>query len=107
MRIHSERCIPADHPALDGHFPGNPIVPGVWLLIEVLAAVERELKLEPGAVSYSGVKFTAPLRPGEAFVLTMDTVDQHAITFTIMRGDTTIASGNLRRRDAFVAAVTS
>jgi hypothetical protein len=77
------------------------------LLIEVLAAVEGELKLEPGAVSYSAVKFTAPLHPGEAFVLTTDTVDKQAITFTIMRGDTAIASGNLRRRDTVVAAVTS
>ena len=31
---------PADHPRLPGHFPGQPIVPGVVVLDHVLAAIE-------------------------------------------------------------------
>ena len=31
--------IPADHPSLPGHFPGQPIVPGVVVLERVLEAV--------------------------------------------------------------------
>ena len=31
--------INADHPALSGHFPGNPIVPGVVMQDHILAAV--------------------------------------------------------------------
>ena len=30
----------ADHPCLPGHFPGRPVVPGVLLLEQVLAAIE-------------------------------------------------------------------
>ena len=32
--------IPADHPALPGHFPGQPIVPGVVVLDRVVEVIE-------------------------------------------------------------------
>jgi 3-hydroxymyristoyl/3-hydroxydecanoyl-(acyl carrier protein) dehydratase len=44
--VHSFRIEP-DHPALDGHFPGRPVVPGVVLLDEALAAVAREAGSRP------------------------------------------------------------
>jgi len=52
------------HPSLPGHFPGRPIVPGVLLLEQVVAAIEavhgplRRLRLPR-------VKFARPLLPGE------------------------------------------
>jgi 3-hydroxymyristoyl/3-hydroxydecanoyl-(acyl carrier protein) dehydratase len=106
MQIIAQGCIPEDHPALGGHFPGNPIVPGVLLLNEVLTAVERELGWTPGSVSYSLVKFTAPLYPGEPFTMTMEVGDRQRISFTVRRGDTAIASGSLQHHDALVVPVT-
>lgn len=52
-------------PAVQGHFPGNPIVPGALLLAEALAAIGAELgvKLTPGNVK--AAKFFSPVRPGE------------------------------------------
>ena len=32
--------IAADHPSLPGHFPGQPVVPGVVVLERVLEAIE-------------------------------------------------------------------
>jgi 3-hydroxymyristoyl/3-hydroxydecanoyl-(acyl carrier protein) dehydratase len=55
--------IPSAHPALPGHFPGNPVVPGVVLLDRIAAAIERA---GAGRLScIDAVKFLAPLRPDE------------------------------------------
>lgn len=56
--------IHADHPALPGHFPGEPVVPGVVLLDRVLAQVER--LGGRGLARIHTVKFLAPLLPGQA-----------------------------------------
>lgn len=56
-------CIDADHPALPGHFPGQPIVPGVVLLDHVIRALtQRDGR---SFVRIQAVKFLAPLLPGE------------------------------------------
>ena len=61
--VHSFRIEP-DDPALDGHFPGRPVVPGVVLLNEVLAAVARETGLAP-PLRLERVKFASPVLPGD------------------------------------------
>ena len=58
---------------LQGHFPGNPIVPGV-ILCEILAqsvCVLLSDKMTPGATPmYTGlnnVRFKSPVKPGDVF----------------------------------------
>lgn len=53
--------IPATHPALAGHFPDNPVVPGVVILsvIAELLAEQEGLRITGAPV----VKFLAPLAP--------------------------------------------
>ena len=57
--------IAADHPAFAGHFPGNPIVPGVVLLDEVLYAIGKMIGLDTSVCQISAIKFFSPVRPGE------------------------------------------
>ncbi len=52
--------VASDHPSLAGHFPGNPIVPGVVLLDEACA------RLEIPVMQLRAVKFLAPVCPGDA-----------------------------------------
>ncbi|MFT3817426.1 MAG: AMP-binding protein [Rubrivivax sp.] len=59
--------IDADHPAFDGHFPGQPVLPGVVLLGLVLRALRRQPALTAivgGTPVVEAVKFLAPVGPG-------------------------------------------
>ena len=55
--------IAADHPALAGHFPGNPLVPGVVLLDEAIASIERARGMTFGTYRLASVKFLQPVKP--------------------------------------------
>ncbi len=59
------RVDPAD-PCLAGHFPGQPILPGV-LLLDALAVALRPVP--PARLVLEAVKFTAPVRPGQVVAL--------------------------------------
>jgi 3-hydroxymyristoyl/3-hydroxydecanoyl-(acyl carrier protein) dehydratase len=82
--------IDADHPSLSGHFPGNPIVPGVVLLDCCAQALENE-----GGATFArlrAVKFHAPLLPGQDAELSIERVDARA-RFRIERDGQPIISG--------------
>jgi 3-hydroxyacyl-[acyl-carrier-protein] dehydratase len=66
--ISTRFAIPADHPSLPGHFPGQPVVPGVVLLDRIAAAIEAAGF--PPLRRLPAVKFLAPLLPGQRVDLT-------------------------------------
>lgn len=91
--------IPPDHPAFAGHFPGQPLLPGVSLLAEVLEAVmcEPELVARVGPTPRIGVaKFLAPVRPGATLTLRFD-AGPGALRFEVLMGERLAASGHFER----------
>ena len=61
-------AIAAEHPALPGHFPGDPLVPGVMLLARVAEALRARFPhCAPGELLHA--RFHIPLRPGEPFAI--------------------------------------
>jgi len=87
--------VAADHPALPGHFPGDPIVPGIL----VLAHVQDELAARVGPVRLTGlpqVKFLAPLRPGEPCTIAFPELAAGRARFECRSGARVIARGALR-----------
>lgn len=89
--------ISRNHPALAGHFPGNPVVPGVVLLTELLRVIERELRWEKGPVTVTAVKFIRLLRPNEPFTLRWEQLSDRDVSFAVTRENDPIANGILRR----------
>jgi 3-hydroxyacyl-[acyl-carrier-protein] dehydratase len=89
--VHSEKFhIGADHPALPGHFPGNPVVPGVVLLDRVAAAVERIWGQRISG--FAQVKFQRPLRPDQVAELFIERAGS-GVRFRFLSGTNLIASG--------------
>jgi len=88
------RVIATDHPALAGHFPGNPIVPGSLIVEEVLRAVEEcwgRIRLK----RIVSAKFASPLRPGEVFSIKLEEAGNSHIDFECSLDGRAVASGRL------------
>ena len=84
--------IDADHPALPGHFPGQPVVPGVVLLDRVAAAVAQ---WQRGTLrQLAQVKFLQPLLPDQDAELLLS-ADGERVRFRIRVAQREIASGIL------------
>jgi 3-hydroxymyristoyl/3-hydroxydecanoyl-(acyl carrier protein) dehydratase len=69
QRWQLDRRLPAAHPSLAGHFPGQPVYPGVVLLGEVLEAalsIDSLADWLGAAPRIDNVKFLSPLMPGNA-----------------------------------------
>jgi hypothetical protein len=105
MNCQPAQAIRADHPALPGHFPGDPLVPGVTLLARVAEALRSRFpQCLPGELLHA--RFHAPLRPGEPFVIAASRGEGRA-RFEVRRAgregkhDDVIASGEwaLRERE--------
>ncbi|HEX5461328.1 MAG TPA: hypothetical protein VFX20_15295 [Steroidobacteraceae bacterium] len=84
-----------DHPALDGHFPGAPVLPGVVLLDETIRALELTSGGEPRCWRVASVKFLRAVGPGESLVLQQEPLPSGAIRFTILSAGQAVATGVL------------
>lgn len=92
----SERLfVPASHPALPGHFPGNPLIPGVVILAHVVSAAERLYGGGARIVGMPGVKFLTPVRPEQEILLLLTCTAENILKFECRLGDQLVASGGI------------
>lgn len=93
MNIHQFR-IPHDHPALPGHFPGNPVVPGVLVLEHVLSLLNASHGELP-ALRLPQVKFLQPLLPGQEAVVELEMRGPASWRFRVLREGVVLATGDI------------
>ncbi len=100
-RIVGIKNVTMNEPFFQGHFPGNPIMPGV-LIVEAMAQVSGVLAFKSGIsgkatyfLSIEKAKFRKPVVPG----------DQLRLEVTVLRGRQTIwrFAGNAYVGDTLVA----
>jgi 3-hydroxyacyl-[acyl-carrier-protein] dehydratase len=95
--------LPASHPMFAGHFPGNPIVPGAYLLAVVESKANDWLRAHGDALQVGGVsavKFVRPLRPDEACEIAFGPPAAERLRFRLQVSGAPCASGTLTLRAA-------
>jgi 3-hydroxyacyl-[acyl-carrier-protein] dehydratase len=94
MTFEVRRAISADHPSLPGHFPGAPLVPGVVILDEVLAAMDS-WRRDCRVTAIRAVKFLVPLKPGQPFSICLGNDGANEVNFCCRVDDRIIVEGRL------------
>lgn len=97
MSFDVRRTIGSKHPSLPGHFPGQPIVPGVLILDEVRAAL-NEWRLGSHISGFRAVKFLVPLKPEQLFTISFCPREdaENEIDFRCRVEDRVIVEGRLQ-----------
>lgn len=86
--------VPASHPALAGHFPGRPVVPGVLLLEAVLGAAEAAEGAPLALAAVPSAKFLQPLLPDQEARIHLQR-EGTRLRFRVLRDDDLLAQGTL------------
>ena len=88
---------PVGHPAAEGHFPGNPIIPGAVLLREVVTAISGSDDAPAMPREILWAKFHRPVRPGNTVELRWAAAgDEVRFAFSIAGSDRLAVTGALR-----------
>ena len=91
--------VPADSPWFSGHFPGEPILPGIALIYMAEQAIIQDALAKDAQVQLHALKrvrFTQPVRPGET--LSLNIVSEEAgedilFSFKITNKENIVCSG--------------
>ncbi len=99
MRLTARFAISRHHPALAGHFPGRPIVPGVVLLDHAAAAI---LSRSPGGriAGFATVTFAAPVLAEDEVEMAWTGSAGGEISFVLSVAGKTVLNGRARLGDA-------
>uniref|UniRef100_A0A7C3LU44 ApeI dehydratase-like domain-containing protein n=1 Tax=Leptospirillum ferriphilum TaxID=178606 RepID=A0A7C3LU44_9BACT len=85
-----------DHPSLAGHFPEEPIIPGVTLLVQVQEVIHASTV--PGEIyKLRSAKFLRPVKPGEPLNISWEKGVSGDLSFHCAIGDVPVLTGVFSR----------
>lgn len=90
-----ERVFQRDHAASQGHFPGNPIIPGAVLLSESLRAIAADLGASLVPFQIKSAKFLHPVRPGDRIRIEFSRNARGEVAFTCAVGERPVLTGQM------------
>jgi 3-hydroxyacyl-[acyl-carrier-protein] dehydratase len=94
--------IPVDHACFAGHFPGQPILPGVLLLERVMTLAQSQLAQPLGSYTIYNAKFLTAVVPGDRLNVQLTSSSATDYKFTVHtvqatgEDDVLACSGQLR-----------
>jgi 3-hydroxymyristoyl/3-hydroxydecanoyl-(acyl carrier protein) dehydratase len=91
--------VPEDSIWFSGHFPGEPILPGIAVVHAVYETIQQDAQCRGTSVHISHLKrirFTSPVRPGDTLLIRITSevasTEMHYI-FKATVGENTVSSG--------------
>ncbi len=89
-------AIEPDHPVFAGHFPDQPIVPGVVLLDHVQQLIHEGLDAGAVVTGIPAAKFLRPVLPGEPLLVGIESTAPGQLRFVCCAGGKVAAQGTFR-----------
>jgi 3-hydroxyacyl-[acyl-carrier-protein] dehydratase len=74
---------PEEFTGFKGHFPGDPILPGVCLIQSLQVGLERAWQMPLRLVEIVNAKFVSPSRPGDELVFTARRIGRGEAPLTV------------------------
>lgn len=88
-------CVPPEHPCLKGHFSGNPIVPAVITIDEILHGISK-YNSRTKITNIPSIKFIKPIKPGDVIRVNIIEKKPGLLHFNCSIDELLIVSGQLR-----------
>ncbi len=97
--IEASCFVPVDSPWFEGHFPGEPILPGIAIVHTVEQAILKDIQKNNERVvldELRRIRFVQPVRPGEELKITVlreNTGDEILFSFKVINKENIVSSG--------------
>lgn len=89
-------AIEPQHPAFAGHFPDQPIVPGVVLLDHAQQLLHEALDARAVIAGIPVAKFLRPVLPGEVLLVGLESISPEQLRFVCCADGQIAAQGTFR-----------